>query len=71
MSSDWRTVDLFLPTSYKDITLHIDTSNVSPSFFFYAISAASYPLPHSLVFIWINLAARRIHTRYICLPWLT
>ena len=36
----------FLRTSYKDILVqHIDTSNVSLTFFFYATCAAFYLLP--------------------------
>jgi hypothetical protein len=64
VSSDWSVINLLSLSSYEDIYIHY-THRHKHCTFFNAIAALFYVLPHSFMFIWINLAARRIHAHYI------
>jgi hypothetical protein len=70
MSNDWSTINLLSPSSYMDILNSMTFSFITHRqqamyLFFNATAALFYVLPHFFMFIWINLAARRIHAQYI------
>ncbi len=65
MSNDCGLLDLLLPSSYMDTLVHYKSTPTMYLSLLLATSATFYLLPHSFTFIWINLAARRIHTQYI------